>query len=431
MITLPRGIQRLERTNKNGSKVTSFRVQMKRKDIVVDQLFPSAEEAINFLNEQREKLNLPKVHIKVTTSARSLAGMDEDVMGAIIKGYFENPSFSKCIETYINIYVTPRYQKYFGQNTAEAKMKLRNYKNTLSFFKTIENTQVRQNFFGTLDIHFKGHEFNKANLTLGEIWPKDIDERTINSYIQTRAAKGIKAVSIQREITFISNVFNKLKYLSPSFKDIKNPTRDYDRDLLKLAEPSFRKNFRFTDERKKEFLEEVDKHENPDFSRIIKLMLMTAMRRSEVVLLKWSQIYGDFIELSETKTKSRTVFLTAEAKDLLASIPRKPHQDRLFKYTVLGFDGSYTKWLKDRNFSDITSHKLRKEAISKFVEKIGAENSLLIAEILGISSVRKLEENIRDMPSSINSQKALLKNVGHSSSDVTKKHYFSLRKDKD
>lgn len=65
MITLPRGIQKIERTNKDGSKVTSFRVQMKRKDIVVDQLFPSAEEAINFLNEQREKLNLSKVHIKV------------------------------------------------------------------------------------------------------------------------------------------------------------------------------------------------------------------------------------------------------------------------------------------------------------------------------------------------------------------------------
>lgn len=428
MMTLPRGIQKIERTNKDGSKVTSFRVQMKRKDIVVDQLFPSAEEAINFLNEQREKLNLSKVHIKVTTKARSLEGMDEEAMETIIKGYFNNPDFSKCIGAYINVYVTPRYQKYIGQNTAEAKMKLRNYKNTLSFFKTIENTSVRQRFFGSLDIHFKGHEFNKPNLTLGQIWPKDIDERTINSYIQTRAEKGIKAVSIQREITFISNVFNKLKYLNPAFKDIKNPTRDYDRDLLKLAEPSIKRHFRFTDERKEEFLSEVEKHENPDFARIIKLMLMTAMRRSEVVLLKWSQIYENFIELSETKTKSRTVFLTAEAKELIASIPRKNHQDRLFKYTVLGFDGSYTKWLKDRNFSDITSHKLRKEAISKFVETIGAENSLLIAEILGISSVRKLEENIRDIPSSINSQKSLLKNVGHSSSEVTKKHYFSLRR---
>ncbi len=157
-------------------------------------------------------------------------------------------------------------------------------------------------------------------------------------------------------------------------------------------------------------------------------MLLTAMRRSEVVLLKWSQIKEDYIELDQTKTTPRNVYLTKEAKELIASIPRHPNRDRLFKYTVLGFDGSYTKWLKDHGFSDITSHKLRKEAISHFVERIGAENSLLIAEILGISSVRKLEENIKQMPSKVLNQSDLLKNVGHSNADITKRHYFSLKK---
>ena len=159
-------------------------------------------------------------------------------------------------------------------------------------------------------------------------------------------------------------------------------------------------------------------------------MLLTAMRRSEVVLLKWSQIQGDFIELDQTKTKPRTVFLTKEAKDLIQSIPRYPARDRLFKYTVLGFDGSYTKWLKDHGFSDITSHKLRKEAISNFVERIGSDNSLLIAEILGIQSVRKLEENIKQMPETIRNQNDLLKSVGHSNADITKRHYFSMKKNK-
>ena len=48
MITLPRGIQKLERKNKDGSTVIAFRVQMKRKDIVVDQLFSSVDEALNW-----------------------------------------------------------------------------------------------------------------------------------------------------------------------------------------------------------------------------------------------------------------------------------------------------------------------------------------------------------------------------------------------
>ena len=67
MLTLPRGIQKIERTNKDGTKVLSFRVQMKRKGIVVDQLFPSADEAINFLNEQRAKLNLPRKLIEASS----------------------------------------------------------------------------------------------------------------------------------------------------------------------------------------------------------------------------------------------------------------------------------------------------------------------------------------------------------------------------
>jgi len=426
MITLPRGIQKLERTNKDGSKVIAFRVQMKRKNIVVDQLFPSVEEALNFLNEQRAKLKLDRVRIKVSSK-----DIDTDERKRFIENYFTNPPFSKCIEKYVEVYVKPRYEKFllekYLHNTAESKMKLRNYNNTLSFFKTIKNTNVKQEFWGSMEIVFEGG-FNNTDTKLGNVNIEDIDVRTINSYIQTRALMGIKSVSIQREITYISNVFNKLKYLSADFEKIKNPTRDYDRDLLKLAEKSPNRLFRFTDDRKKEFLTAIQTHGNPDFTRIIELMLMTAMRRSEVVLLKWSQIQGDYIELEQTKTTPRTIFLTKEAKELIQSIPRHQNRDRLFKYTVLGFDGSYTKWLKDHGFSDITSHKLRKEAISNFVERIGAENSLLIAEILGISSVRKLEENIKKMPTSIVNQSDLLKNVGHKNSDVTKRHYFSLKK---
>ena len=423
MLKLPRGIQKLERTNKDGTKVLSFRVQMKRKNIVVDQLFSSADEAINFLNEQRSKLNLPRKLIEASSTDLPIEVMEE-----FLKDYFQHPTLGKCIDKYIEIYVTPRYEKYALLQTAEDKAKYRYYKNTLSFFKTIKNTKVRNKFtLGNMEIHFQ-NRFNSTDKKLGELKVEDIDERTINSYVQTRASQGIKAQSIQREITFISNVFNKLKYISPEYQNIKNPTRDYDRDLLKLAEPSRKKLFRFTDERKEEFLKAIHTHENQDFSRIIELMLLTAMRRSEVVLLRWSQIKEDYIELDQTKTTPRNVYLTKEAKELIKSIPRHPTRDRLFKYTVLGFDGSYTKWLKDHGFSDITSHKLRKEAISNFVERIGAENSLLIAEILGISSVRKLEENIKKMPSQVLNQSDLLKNIGHTNADITKRHYFSLKK---
>ncbi len=417
-VLLPRGVQKLTRKNKDGTQVVSYRVQIKRKTLKIDQLFDAVEDAIDFLNTTKTKLGLKKIHLRLVEDEETIKKHRE---------FLEDPPFSMYIHRYIEDYVKPKYIN-IDITSAEGKLKYRNYKNTLSFFKTIENTKVAFKETSNADITFPNFS-SMFKKDLGQLKLEEISENVINSYVLERAKKGLKAISIQREITFISNVFNKIKYLNTSKKHIINPTKNYDRDLLANAQPTKKKAFRFADGQKEEFLKAIEQHSNPDFIFIVKLMLLTAMRRSETVLLKWSQIYENQIELLDTKTDSRFVYLTKEAQELIQSIKKKPNQDRLFNYTVLGFEGSYTKFLKDRGMQDITSHKLRKEAISNFVEKIGAENSLLIAEILGISSIRKLEENIKQMPSSgLSSQNAVLKSVGHKNSNITKKHYFSLKK---
>lgn len=417
-VLLPRGVQKLTRKNKDGTQVVSYRVQIKRKTLKIDKLFDDVKDAIDFLNTTKTKLGLKKIHLRLIEDEETLKQQRE---------FLEDPPFSMYIKRYIEDYIEPKYRN-VDKTTAEGKLKYRNFKNTLSFFKTIENTKVAFQSTSNADIIFP--EFSSIfKKELGTLKVEEINESVINSYVLERAKRGLKAISIQREITFISNVFNKIKYLNSSKKHITNPTRNYDKDLLNNAQPTKKKSFRFAEGQKEEFLKCIEQHSNPDFIAIVKLMLLTAMRRSETVLLKWSQIFENQIELLDTKTGSRFVYLTKEAQELIKSIPKKPNQDRLFNYTVLGFEGSYTKFLKDRGMQDITSHKLRKEAISNFVEKIGAENSLLIAEILGISSIRKLEENIKQMPSpALSTQNSVLKSIGHKNSNITKKHYFSLKK---
>lgn len=424
MYIVPKGIQQLERKNQDGSVVISFRVQIKRKDLSVDERFSSLDEAIKFLSECRQKLKLPE--LKLVRRPRTSEELEQ--MKQSIHNFWNNPTFKTYVNKYLEVYITPRFQHYEKDLSAEGKMKYRNYKNIVCFYNTINNTLVKNDDFkGVLDFQ-SNNPFNNAKTPLGLLPLLEIDEDIINSYVYTRAKLGKKSQSIQREITFISNIFSKARHLNPTIKSVVNPTLTYDRDFLKLAKTTKKNPFRFTGNVKEEFLKAVEEHENPEFHAIVKIMLLTAMRRSEAVLLKWSQIYEDFIELEDTKTNPRPVYLTVEAKELLKSIPRKSNQDRLFKYTVLGFDGSYKKFMTDRGFGHITTHKLRKEAISNFVEKIGAENSLLIAEILGISSIRKLEENIAEMPRFMKTQKDVLQSVGHKNSTVTKKHYFSLKK---
>ena len=84
--------------------------------------------------------------------------------------------------------------------------------------------------------------------------------------------------------------------------------------------------------------------------------------------------------------------------------------------------------LKDKGFR---FHFFRREAISNLVFNIGqstgmdgANFSILISELLGIENVRSLEKNhLADLPNtSLNSQAAIMKSVGHNNKQTTKRY---------
>lgn len=271
----------------------------------------------------------------------------------------------------------------------------------------------------------------EGNKSFGEFKPSEISEIEINEFISALLKKGLRPLSVQRYLTHLSNVFKKVRYLNPDLKSLRNPCLDYDKDLLKdhgnLIE---KKHFRLSEDDRKKLFEELEKYPNPEMKWIIELMLFTALRRSEVVLLKWSQIRENSIYLTHTKSgKPRTVYLIPQAKELLKAIPKRPKEDRIFTYTVLGFDGSLVKFM-ERIGIKTKSHGFRKESISNFIEEIGAGNSLLIATFLGLG-VKKVEETIEHeqaLNPNLQTQSDILKSVGHKNSSVTQNHYFSLKK---
>ena len=170
--------------------------------------------------------------------------------------------------------------------------------------------------------------------------------------------------------------------------------------------------------------------------QICLLSYYCGFRRSEIVPLTWEQVHFDenYIQLYQTKSgRPRKVIITKEAREILESIPRKEGQPRLFTYTLFGFSGSFDKFierigLKAKGFH---FHFFRREAISNLVFNIGqatgmsGENfSILISEILGIENVRHLEKNhLSELPSgSLNSQVDIMKSVGHSNKQTTKRY---------
>ena len=55
---------------------------------------------------------------------------------------------------------------------------------------------------------------------------------------------------------------------------------------------------------------------------VIRLLLFTGCRRSEIVRLRWTEVADDALHLADTKTGPRTVFLNAQARAVLARQPR-------------------------------------------------------------------------------------------------------------
>lgn len=60
---------------------------------------------------------------------------------------------------------------------------------------------------------------------------------------------------------------------------------------------------------------------------IIRLLLLTGCRKSEIVNLRWSEVDRDALHLRDSKTGPRTVFLNRQARAILADQPRTggPH----------------------------------------------------------------------------------------------------------
>ncbi|MXW55985.1 MAG: site-specific integrase [Gammaproteobacteria bacterium] len=97
---------------------------------------------------------------------------------------------------------------------------------------------------------------------------------------------------------------------------------------------------------------------------IIRLLLLTGCRKSEVLLLRWSEVDGDTLRLSDSKTGPRTILLSAGAQAILA---RQPRSDSAYVFPSLQDpsrprSSELSLWRKVRRearIDDVRLHDLR------------------------------------------------------------------------
>ncbi|MYE60329.1 MAG: site-specific integrase [Alphaproteobacteria bacterium] len=119
---------------------------------------------------------------------------------------------------------------------------------------------------------------------------------------------------------------------------------------------------------------------------IVRLLLLTGCRKGEIQMLRWSEIDGDVLRLEETKTRPRTVWLSAAARAILDRQPRTGSR-YVFpapKNPARPSSRDIALWdraRKEANIQDVRLHDLRHTVASQAVARGVALST--VAKMLG------------------------------------------------
>jgi integrase len=412
MATLPRGILEVRRKTKTGVTV-KYRVRVTRKDCKEDRRFDDLEEAKEFLALTKSKKGKEIIY-KITEEERQA-----NLKRRLEENGYENFSFGH----FVDLYIENNFSRTEEELKAETELQRRNRKNKLSFYNTICNANIVQS-------HIKTHV---EYIALKDCDIRKLTNIEINSYIKERL-KEVKAVSVSREITHISNIFNDLHQLTHDRETrlLSNPCKSYDRKLLKNR--TVKREIPISPEEQERLFKLLSERDSKEMYNIARLSVLTSLRRSEIITLTWSQIKDNYIQLIFTKSgRPRKVYIDKTAQEFIASIPKQEGTDKIFSYSISGFGKMFYEWIRKNGFKDLRFHDLRRIAITNKVNEIGAGNSLFITEFLGMQSMKKFEDNYIDKQAQEpTTQAEQLKSIGHSYSQTTKIYYtipnFNIKK---
>ncbi|MBV5292422.1 MAG: site-specific integrase [Curvibacter lanceolatus] len=434
MSALPRGITSVKwkNTTKSKEKVVKYRVRAQKKvygfPVKLDKLFDTLQEAIDTLNDFKSKAGSYLI---------SKLDKQQEKERKEVNDFLSSPTISVYIKQYIKEKVDTRPK--------DTQTQRRNASSIKSFFNTIQKTKISYRHSDLISpmLNAGGMLALMANQTLekaddkkefGQFKVQEISYIEINSYIKERL-KTVKKISVSRELTFIKKLFDELKYYDKKFFNLQNPVPLHDTSLLLNRDTASKNNFRLSNEDKDLLFKALDNYVNWELKAISLLSYYSGFRRSEIVPLTWEQVHlsENYVQLYQTKSgQPRKVFLLKEAKEILENIP-KTNGARLFSYTVLGFSGSFDKFIENLGLrkKGFRFHFFRREAISNLVFNIsqatgtsGTDFSILISELLGIDNVRALEKNhISQLPpTEMSTQKEVMQSIGHSNKQTTKRY---------
>ncbi len=127
---------------------------------------------------------------------------------------------------------------------------------------------------------------------------------------------------------------------------------------------------------------------------IVVLAVETAMRRSEILSLRWSDVFLEerYVRLHDTKNgDARDVPLSSRAFQTLTELSSKNRHidNRVFPVSAEALKQSFVRACERAGISDLHFHDLRHEATSRIAEKL--DNILELSAVTGHKTVQMLK----------------------------------------
>jgi integrase len=187
-----------------------------------------------------------------------------------------------------------------------------------------------------------------------------ITSSDLADYRKERLAK-VSGSTVRLDLAVLSNLFN-VAAIEWRMEGLSNPC-----EKMKMPKPGRARDRRPT---ARELAHVIDAAANihPDMPAIIELAVLTAMRRSELVMLTRNQIRGRVAYLDDTKNGDRrAVPLSKRALAIIEGLPEKAGGE-LFSLSPDRVTVYFREACRDAGVKDLRFHDLRHEATSRLFE---------------------------------------------------------------
>lgn len=219
--------------------------------------------------------------------------------------------------------------------------------------------------------------------------------RTLAQY-RDRRLKQVSGSTVNRELNIVSHVITIARkewgiHVENPVSLIRRPKDNRARERRLQGDEEARLLAALDEEPRNEKGQLASGTRNPWIKPIVQLAIETAMRRSEILSLKWSDIdlENHAAYLQDTKNgTSREVALSSRARKLLKDLPRSL-DGRAFPTTADAVKKAFERACTRAGIGNFHFHDLRHEATSRLANRL--DNVLELAAVTGHKDLRMLK----------------------------------------